>query len=267
MMLTIGQFAQVTALTITALRQYDRDGLLSPTKTDPVSGVRRYDATQISTGAQIGLLDAMKVPSDTIADYLHEPDSPIQVLQQHRERVLSERQPQDRLWNEAFEILADYRAGGQIQERQAAPLYWVGLLSPIGEHRTPDTSEEFIGHMLSILAEQRVRMCGPFWTAFRGDGETNPVVRVLATGIEDPLPAALADQAQLVSGLLPQRRELFVPVDSAAAKSQNLPGPHPAAVALLTAHKHGSLEDIRQVTVMPPNGEPYIEFVVDITNG
>lgn len=221
MMMTIGQFSQITGLTTKALRHYDSIGLLPPAQTDPVTGFRRYETAQITTGAQIGLLRAMEVPLDTIAEYLREPEPPTQVLQQYRERVLAARQAQDQIWEDASAVLADYRAGYPVHERQAAPLHWVGMMAPIRDDETSGASEEDVDQLLSTLARQGVQLQGPFWTAFRGDGETSEVAVVLATGIEEPLPAALRDHDRLVWGTLPQRRELFVRVDSATAMGQD----------------------------------------------
>ncbi len=46
--MTIGAFARRTGLSVTALRFYDRRGLLRPAGVDPTSGYRRYGVDQIS---------------------------------------------------------------------------------------------------------------------------------------------------------------------------------------------------------------------------
>lgn len=266
MMMTIGPFSQITGLTIKALRHYDSIGRLPPAETDPATGFRRYETAQITIGAQIGLLRTVEVPLDTIAEYLRKPESQTQVLQQYRERVLAARQAQDQMWEDASAVLADYRSDYPVHERQAATLHWVGMLAPIRDDETPCASEEDVDQFLGTLARQGVQLRGPFWTAFRGDGETSEVAVVLATGIEEPLPAALRDHDRLVCGTLPQRRELYVRVDSATAMRQDLSAPHPGAVALLTSYEQASLKDFRQVTTISGDGQPSLGLVVDLVD-
>jgi DNA-binding transcriptional MerR regulator len=55
-LISIGEFARRTRLTVKALRIYDRVGLLRPAGIDEASRYRRYDAGQVRTGQLIGLL-------------------------------------------------------------------------------------------------------------------------------------------------------------------------------------------------------------------
>ncbi|HEY6396841.1 MAG TPA: MerR family transcriptional regulator [Solirubrobacteraceae bacterium] len=57
-LISIGEFARRTRLTVKALRIYDRIGLLRPVATDETSGYRRYGAAQVGTGQLIGLMRA-----------------------------------------------------------------------------------------------------------------------------------------------------------------------------------------------------------------
>lgn len=52
-MLSIGDFARMTFLSVKALRHYHDVGLLSPASIDPVTGYRRYDLTQVATAQVI----------------------------------------------------------------------------------------------------------------------------------------------------------------------------------------------------------------------
>ena len=55
-LLTIGEFAARTRLTVKALRVYDDHGVLAPAEVDPRNGYRRYTTDQIYTARLIGLL-------------------------------------------------------------------------------------------------------------------------------------------------------------------------------------------------------------------
>jgi DNA-binding transcriptional MerR regulator len=51
--MTIGEFAQASGLSISALRFYDEKGLLEPYHVDPATGYRRYVAAQVRRAAVI----------------------------------------------------------------------------------------------------------------------------------------------------------------------------------------------------------------------
>jgi DNA-binding transcriptional MerR regulator len=52
-LLPIGDFSKMTYLTVKALRHYHDVGLLEPAATDPVTGYRRYAASQVATAQAI----------------------------------------------------------------------------------------------------------------------------------------------------------------------------------------------------------------------
>lgn len=55
-MITIGEFALSTGVSVKALRFYDDRGLLTPAEVDPHSGYRRYSAAQMRTATTIRIL-------------------------------------------------------------------------------------------------------------------------------------------------------------------------------------------------------------------
>ncbi|MFI8192023.1 MerR family transcriptional regulator [Streptomyces sp. NPDC085946] len=61
-MLTIGEFAQMTHLSVRTLRRYHEAGLLEPAHVDPSSGYRYYDAAQIPAAQVISRLRELDVP-------------------------------------------------------------------------------------------------------------------------------------------------------------------------------------------------------------
>ncbi|GAA2157114.1 MerR family transcriptional regulator [Kitasatospora kazusensis] len=69
-LLPIGQFAQATGLTITALRHYDASAVLAPDRTDPVSGYRYYRRDQVETGQLVSGLRQLGLPIDQIREVL-----------------------------------------------------------------------------------------------------------------------------------------------------------------------------------------------------
>ena len=66
-LMTVGEFALATGLSVKALRFYDERGLLAPADVDAHSGYRRYEPGQIRTAAQIRVLRAAGLTVDDAA--------------------------------------------------------------------------------------------------------------------------------------------------------------------------------------------------------
>ncbi|WP_431034379.1 MerR family transcriptional regulator [Streptomyces sp. P6-2-1] len=73
-LLSIGDFARATHLSVKALRHYQEQGLLEPAETDEMSGYRRYDLAQIPTAQIIHRLRALDMPLADIREILRTPD-------------------------------------------------------------------------------------------------------------------------------------------------------------------------------------------------
>jgi len=72
-LMTIGTFAERTRLSPKALRLYDRLGLVSPVRTDPVSGYRFYGEDQVAGARLVALLRRLGMPLPVIADVAAKP--------------------------------------------------------------------------------------------------------------------------------------------------------------------------------------------------
>lgn len=68
--LTIGEFARRSGLSISALRFYDRAGLLAPADVDPSNGYRRYADAQVGDAELIRDLRRLDMPLQTIQAFL-----------------------------------------------------------------------------------------------------------------------------------------------------------------------------------------------------
>ncbi len=75
--LTIGAFALRARLSAKALRLYDRVGLLSPARVDPVSGYRYYRSAQVERARLVALLRQLDMPLATVKEIvaLDDPDA------------------------------------------------------------------------------------------------------------------------------------------------------------------------------------------------
>jgi DNA-binding transcriptional MerR regulator len=73
-LLSIGEFAQLTHLSIRTLRRYHEAGLLEPAQVDDHSGYRYYGAEQIPTAQVIHRLRELDVPLTEVRGILESPD-------------------------------------------------------------------------------------------------------------------------------------------------------------------------------------------------
>lgn len=79
-LLSIGQFAGLTHLSVKALRHYDDQGLISPVHVDPDTRYRYYSLDQRETAGLIGVLRGMDAPLwlvREILDNAHTPDDAV----------------------------------------------------------------------------------------------------------------------------------------------------------------------------------------------
>ncbi len=72
-LLTIGEFARRSGLSVRALRLYDRIGLLTPAEVVPGSGYRRYAGRQLYAGRLIALLRRLDMPLTEITEIVGAP--------------------------------------------------------------------------------------------------------------------------------------------------------------------------------------------------
>ena len=88
-LLSIGQFARLSGLSVGALRHYDELDLLRPADTDRFTGYRRYRTKQLDTARIIGRLRELEMPLDEIREVLaiDDPAERQRRLDRHRARV------------------------------------------------------------------------------------------------------------------------------------------------------------------------------------
>jgi DNA-binding transcriptional MerR regulator len=86
-LIPIGRFAQITHLSVKALRIYAHEGLLQPMYVDPESGYRYYTLAQAALAARIHLLRLVNMPLEEIRAVLQAPDPEtvrLQLANNHR---------------------------------------------------------------------------------------------------------------------------------------------------------------------------------------
>jgi DNA-binding transcriptional MerR regulator len=90
--LTIGEFAQLSHLSVRTLRRYHEAGLLEPASVDPASGYRYYTAEQIPTAQVIHRLRELDMPLAEVGGILatENPDTRAALIAGHLQRLEAE---------------------------------------------------------------------------------------------------------------------------------------------------------------------------------
>ena len=90
-LLSIGQYAQLVGLSVSALRFYADSGLLRPVQIDQDSGYRYYAPDQIPVGQKIAALRRLELPLDELSRLLDADPAQGRLILEHHERRLYER--------------------------------------------------------------------------------------------------------------------------------------------------------------------------------
>jgi DNA-binding transcriptional MerR regulator len=88
-LLSIGQFARLSGLSVGALRHYDDVGIMAPANVDQVTSYRRYRREQLQTARLVVTLRDVEFPLEVIREYLSidDPRDRRRLLMEHRDRL------------------------------------------------------------------------------------------------------------------------------------------------------------------------------------
>ncbi|PFG45032.1 DNA-binding transcriptional MerR regulator [Georgenia soli] len=273
-MLSIGQFASITGLSVKALRHYDEKGVLAPAEVDPVTGYRRYLEGQVRAGAVVRALRDAGLPLPAVAIAVaHDgtgQDGPAAALEEHRQRVLAERAREDAALQNARAVLSALATPVEVSERRRSAQPYVARRLTVSMDDEQAVSErnaeaEFV-RLFTHLQDAEMAPAGAFWTALREGGTPDTAELLCCWPTERRLPAGWGGDGTVV-GVLPQRRELV-----ATWRSDGGPLPegavHPAVVALFEAVASRGLElsrpEVRQ-TVVEDDGEGAFAVEIAVT--
>ena len=126
-MMTIGEFALNTGLSVKALRFYDERGVLTPATVDPHNGYRSYSARQLRDASTVRVLRAAGVGVDRVAQALAEPDLIDSVLADRRREVAEQRAREDRALALGAR-LGELREPAEVGTREAPATHWAAVV-------------------------------------------------------------------------------------------------------------------------------------------
>jgi DNA-binding transcriptional MerR regulator/effector-binding domain-containing protein len=116
---SIGEFSQITGLSVKTLRFYHEKGILLPSEVDPATGYRFYDAGKIEKARVIMRLRQMEFALEDIAVVLGKcaDDADILSYLEQQKQVLQQRIHEDRdIVRSLNEIIAKEKAARQLLE-------------------------------------------------------------------------------------------------------------------------------------------------------
>lgn len=188
-MLSIGTFANMTRLSIKALRLYDGLGILQPLQIDPQTGYRYYGIDQLSSARMIRSMRDMDMPLATIRRVLAVlPVSQAQaelLLRQYLE--MREHQiEQIRLLARQFTQQLKPEANKMSLEVEVKEIPTQQIISITRRHTVDGLGkqeEEDIGALFSLAGEQGARTLGAPFGIYHGtvsETEDGPVETCLA---------------------------------------------------------------------------------------
>lgn len=272
-MMTIGQFARASGLTVKALRFYDERGLLVPAQVDPATGYRRYRASQLRDAVALQALRAADVGLDEARGVIDDRDRTVELIDRIQARRDAERAGQDAALTRARSVLEAMHDGPHILERDVPARRWVGLRWVHGPGEDLDEHGEAIDAEIGALGETLTACsapaAGPPWFVHSGDGTPTAAVTLGRFPVDnadttdlDALAAALDERVEARRGVLergcdPPCREAYarVPLPSPPDAGAMLV---PAIVALgeyLEDARHDVGEELRQRSMTGDDGE------------
>ncbi|GAB3623523.1 hypothetical protein GCM10027418_16060 [Mariniluteicoccus endophyticus] len=257
-MYSIGQFSQLTGLSVKALRHYDAEGLLVPADVDPWSAYRRYDGSQIRDAATICVLRAMDLPLVTVREALADPSRVDEIVDAFVAEREERRRREDQITADARRALAGYAAPTTPQRRHADAQPWVGLVCRISledvdvDERSAAFNERF-NEFYRRAHDAGLEPLGHWWMTSDDTGDSSELECTWGIPVRHLPDGPLTDDPDERSGTLPARTEVYTELEVDDSEADRLlEAPHPLVVAFLGAGLEPDV-DVRQVHIPGPD--------------
>lgn len=269
-MLNIGPFAQITGLSVKALRHYADKNVLIPAEVDPASGYRRYGEHQIADGILLQALRRADVPLSEIAETIASgggAERATDVLAAQRDRTLAERSREDQAFAEAAMILDSLSIPAHVSERREQAQSFVGQRLSFDDADADDAiAETLVADLFQRVRDAGLGPTGQFWISMRQvPGKSDEMEMLLCWPTFAPT-AQHWGGPDIVSGELPPRHELVASWTSEQQPPEGVA--NPAFAALFEAMAERELEpsdgEIRQRTRWHEGGSQTLEVSVTI---
>ena len=161
-LISIGDFAKMTHLSVKALRHYHDVGLLDPAKIDGSSGYRYYEPGQIVTAQVIRRFRDLGMPLDDIRTLLTAPDvaGRNEVIIAHLERMESQLSQTQAAVASLRSLLERPRQPIAVEYRSVSPALSVAIAERVTEASLPEWWSGAFGELYATLAAAGVQPKG-----------------------------------------------------------------------------------------------------------
>ena len=192
-MIPIGEFSQMTRLSLKALRLYDSNGLLPAARVDPSTGYRYYEPVQANRAEAIRVLRSVDMPLDEIKAVLAADSRELVTkhLAAHRERLVERLAADERMLSYLDALMQ--RDGGvvpySVELDEVAPRLVAATRFDTRLSRVADDVATGFGSLVGALGRERLEPSGPPFMVLHDviDAETDgelelclPVARSIA---------------------------------------------------------------------------------------
>ena len=171
---SIGAFADMTRLSIKALRLYDQLGLLQPLHVDPQTGYRYYGVDQLSSARMIRNMREMDMPLATIRQVLAVlPSLPAQaeaLLREYEEmRIGQVEQIRTQIQQFIQQIQKENNPMSlEVNVKSIAQQQVLSVTHHIKVNKLDETIRTSVDSMYAMLKEQKVEASAPPFGIFHG---------------------------------------------------------------------------------------------------
>lgn len=203
-MISISVFARLTGLSAKALRHYHDRGVLVPARVDPDTGYRTYELAQVADAARISVLRRAGMPLELVRAVIDEPDRAEALVEEYRDATRRRREAEDRALDGLTRMLDE--AVVLVGERRMPAQPFAAVSVPVTDPPDDRLVDRSGRELHDTLTAAGVVPTGPFWTTLAPDGDA---LRVL---LHWPLPADAPLLADVRSGALPARTEVFIEI-------------------------------------------------------
>ena len=162
-LISIGDFAKMTHLSVKALRHYHDVGVLDPAEIDASSGYRYYEPGQIVTAQVIRRFRDLGMPLDDIRALLTAPDvtGRNEVIIAHLERMESQLSQTQAAVASLRSLLERPRQPTAVEYRSVGPALSVAIAERVTESSLAEWWSGAFGELYATLAAAGVQPQGP----------------------------------------------------------------------------------------------------------
>ncbi|MEM7330681.1 MAG: MerR family transcriptional regulator [Chloroflexota bacterium] len=183
--LSIGQFAQLSLISIKALRLYHRKGLLEPASIDPFTGYRYYLKVQLNDARLIRMMRQMEMPLALIHEMLEvmkvDSKKAESMLFEYQQSFEKRKQLVDAISDQLLDYInhKEFEMTIEVNQVKAKAQHVVSITKNVPINELDQYIGQTIGRLQKFVQDQGEAPVGPPFGIYHGqindDGDTGPI--------------------------------------------------------------------------------------------